>query len=175
MKLMKRLLLVLSCSALACAGDLTPATNVYLLPMFHGLDQYLANRLTTAHVLQVVTEPKLADVILTDHIGQAFESQMATLLPLAKPPKASQPAPAASGESETNSTLAMFSDAAGKEGNPAVISSFSRTRGTIFLVNAKTHEVLWSTYEPPKNSTGKSLDHEANEIVSRLKKDKEQK
>ena len=51
---MKQLIFLLCCSgALACAADLETAKTVYVLSMSHGLDQYLANRLTNDHVLQV--------------------------------------------------------------------------------------------------------------------------
>jgi hypothetical protein len=60
-----------------CAGaaDLAGVHKVYVLPMARGLDQYLANRLTTEHVFQVVTDPKTADAVLTDRIGEGFEAQ----------------------------------------------------------------------------------------------------
>jgi len=41
-----------------------------------GLDQYLANRLTNGGVFRVVTDPKLADAVLTDHMGTEFETQL---------------------------------------------------------------------------------------------------
>ncbi len=50
--------------------------TVYLLPMASGLDQFLAVRLTTGSILQVVTDPQKADAILTDHIGASFEQRL---------------------------------------------------------------------------------------------------
>jgi hypothetical protein len=45
---MKRLALLFSCTAtLVCAADLPGVHTVYLLKMSKGLDQFLANRLTT--------------------------------------------------------------------------------------------------------------------------------
>lgn len=172
MKLMTRfLLLVTCCGALGCAADLSTAHNVYLMPMSRGMDQFLAVGLTKDHVLQVVTDGKAADVVLTDHIGPAFEAQLAAL----NPPPA--PAAAATDEEEdakpaktTDSVVSMFSDTA-NQARPVATSSFSRTHGTVFLVDAKTHEVVWSTYVPPKNTSPQALDHTANEVVSRLKKD----
>ena len=35
--------------------------------------------------------------------------------------------------------------------NPATASGFSWARGTVFLVDAKSRQVLWSTYDPPKD------------------------
>ncbi|HEY2016651.1 MAG TPA: hypothetical protein VGH38_24275, partial [Bryobacteraceae bacterium] len=87
---MRRLLFLLCCSgALLSGADLAGVHTVYFLPMARGLDQYLANRLTSDHVLMVVTNPKLADAVFTDRIGEAFETQMDTLYP---PPESEKPA-----------------------------------------------------------------------------------
>ena len=43
--------------------------------MTNGLDQFLAIRLTTGVVMQVVTDPQKADAILTDHIGDGSSKQ----------------------------------------------------------------------------------------------------
>jgi hypothetical protein len=170
MKLMTRnLLLFACCGAFACAADLSTAHNVYVMPMTRGMDQFLAVGLTREHVLQVVTDGKVADVVLTDHIGPAFEAQLLALNP--------PPAPAAEKGDEdeavakTPSMVSMFTDAANQSHPMAPSPSFSRTRGTVFLVDAKTHEVLWSTYAPSKDVSPKALDHSANEVVDRLKKD----
>jgi hypothetical protein len=77
--------LLFSSLAIALAAppkaDLAQVHKVYLLPMTNGMDQYLANRLTGLGVFQVVTDPKKADAIFTDHIGEAFESQQAEWFP----------------------------------------------------------------------------------------------
>ena len=39
------------------------------------------------------------------------------------------------------------------------------------MVNAKSREVVWSTFEPSAGSDAKELDRTASEIVSRLKRD----
>ena len=91
---MKRLLFLLSfSSALLCAADLVNVQSVYVMPMSHGLDQYLANRLTSDHVFRIVTDPKLADAVLTDHIGEAFEAQMEIMYPKPEAPKPPATAP----------------------------------------------------------------------------------
>jgi len=83
---MKRFLLLLTlCSAGAYATDLTTARKVYVLGMARGLDQYLANHLTSAHVFQVVTDPKLADLIFTDHLGEGFQAQLEEISPSPEP------------------------------------------------------------------------------------------
>ena len=79
---MKRLALLFSCTAtLACAADLGSVHTVYLLKMARGLDQFLANRLTTEHVFQIVTDPKLADAIFTDQIGESFQTKLDEIFP----------------------------------------------------------------------------------------------
>ena len=55
--------------------------TVYLLKMSSGLDQYLANRLTADHVFQVVTDPKLADAVFTDQIGEGFQMKLDEIVP----------------------------------------------------------------------------------------------
>src|ERR1700677_3903765 len=85
---MKRFwIILLSCSALMCAADLAGVRAVYILPMRSGLDQFLANRLTNGGVFRVVTDPKLADAVLTDHIGETFEAQLEEMIPDPEPVK----------------------------------------------------------------------------------------
>ena len=85
---MKRLAFLFSCSAaLACAADLATVHTVYLLKMSKGLDQYLANRLTGEHVFQVVTDPKFADAVFTDQIGEGFQTKLEELFPSPEPPR----------------------------------------------------------------------------------------
>lgn len=154
------------------AAELAAVHSVYLLPMGSSLDQYLAIRLTSEHVFQVVTDPKLADAVFTDRIGFAFETKLADLLAVSAPAPAAQPAPsqpAASPASPQSSTL--ITETVNKLSNPASSSSFGRGKGTIFLVDRKSREVIWSVFEPPKGSTGQQLDRGALDIVSRLKRD----
>jgi hypothetical protein len=167
---MKRFAFLLSCSAaLACAADLSSVHNVYLLKMSKGLDQYLANQLTNGHVFQVVTDPKLADTIFTDQIGEGFKAKLEELYPPAEGEKAPAPKPKAEDEASP-----ILGDTVNKLENPAANSSFGRSRGTFFLVDAKSHSVVWSTFEPAKNATSQSLDRTAKDIVSRIQHDLKQ-
>lgn len=190
---MKRVLILFTFSVVGMAGaDLSKVHSVYLLPMGGALDQYLANRLTSEHVFQVVTDPKLADAVFTDRIGSAFEEKFDDLYappPPAKP-AASQPAAAqapAPGNQPTNqqanrqanqpanqqapqSAIALFTDTANKLTNPATNSSFGRGKGTIFLVDRKSKQVVWSVYEAPKGSESSQMDRSATDIVNRLKR-----
>jgi hypothetical protein len=174
---MKRLLLILSLSVAALSGaELAAVRSVYLLPMGNSLDQYLANRLTSEHIFQVVTDPKLADAVFTDRIGAAFEEKLAGLLAVpapAAPPAPNPPASAQAASTQTSSqpTTTLITDTVNKLSNPAANSSFGRGRGTIFLVDTKSKQVIWSFYEPPKGATGQQLDRGASDIVAHLKRD----
>src|SRR5277367_1477699 len=66
--------------------DLQKVHTVYLLSMSNSMDQYLANRLTTEGVLQVVTDPNLADAVLTDRLALGFEEPLNQLYPPPVPP-----------------------------------------------------------------------------------------
>ena len=178
---MKRLtVLLLSCAAMAGAADLAGVRSVYILPMRSGLDQYLANRLTNGGVFRVVTDPKLADAVLTDHIGEGFEAQLEELSPNPEPvkkvpppaPPATAPAPAKKdAEPPSRSLIGSMVDADAKPSAPQHNSTFGRTKGTVFLVDQKTRLVLWSVFDPPKGTESKEMDRTASDIVSRIKKD----
>jgi hypothetical protein len=167
MKRMKLLLFFLG--GLACAADLAGVHRVYVMPMPRGMDQYLANRLAAQHVFEIVTDPKLADSVFTDRLGQGFESQLEEIAPKKNPEPVAKPEPAP--KPADSSPLSVFNETANKVSNPALLSSFSRGRGTVFLVDAKSRSVVWSVYNPPKGTTSKDLDHTASDIVGKLKKD----
>jgi hypothetical protein len=186
---MKRLMLLLCGSAaLVCAADLGTARTVYVLSMSRGLDQYLANRLTNEHVFQVVTDPKLADVILTEQIGEGFQAKLESISPTPKPEKPAEPEKPAKDEKDAKDAKDAKADDSTPPPNPfltepengaapaiGTTSSFARNKGTIFLVDAKSRQVLWSTYEPARSAASRELDRTASGIVSRLKKDLKQK
>jgi len=166
---MKRLALLFCCpAALLCAADLADVHTVYLLKMNKGLDQFLASRLTSDHVFRVVTDPKLADAVLTDQIGEGFQMKLEELFP---PPESDKPAPPPKTEKTEVEANPMLGDTVNKLSSPAASSSFGRAKGTIFLVWAKSGLVVWSVYQPAKGVTPKEMDRTANDIVSRLKKD----
>ena len=147
---MKRFLLSLALTlpAAAFGADLGGVKTVYLLPMSSGLDQYLAVRLTTGAILQVVADPRNADAVLTDHIGPGFEDQMDAIYG-AKPKN---------DEDKDSSTEFARPTSAG------------RSRGAIFLVNRKTRDILWSAYEAPKGTAPSDLNRTADRIADKLAK-----
>ena len=171
MKLSLLLLAALAAAGAAAAADnLAQVHTVYILPMSSGLDQYIANRLTESHVLQVVTDPKRADAVLTDRLGPAFEDRLADLYP---PPPAPAPKPAADNDKDKDADKAppapsIAAETVNKLTKP--MSNFGGGKGTIFLVDVKSRGVLWSTYAKPKDTRATRLNAAAGRIVSDLKK-----
>ncbi len=125
--------------------------TVYLLPMSNGLDQYLAVQLTTESILQVVTDPQKADAVFTDHLGQTFEQTLVDLY--------TEKSDKSKTESNPDGAPRNFARG-GMQGQ--------RGRGTTFLVDRKSHEVLWSIYERPKDTSPDGLKRAAARIVSKL-------
>ncbi|MGA1994563.1 MAG: hypothetical protein ABSH45_02185 [Bryobacteraceae bacterium] len=165
----------------AWAADLNSVHAVYLLNMGHGLDQYLANRLTGEHLFVVVTDPKKADAVITDHLGEDLDATLEIIAPGPKPPqdaeaKAKEPAETKS-KSKGDAAAAAGSSLAAAFGGDTnnklehPVSGFSRSKGTVFLVDAKSRQLVWSLYIKPKGTESKDLDRTASDIVSRLKKD----
>jgi hypothetical protein len=131
--------------------------TVYLLPMAGGLDQYLALQLSSGGLLQVVTDPKKADAILTDGIGARLEDSLSNLY------HAEEKAKADKDKSDK--------DKAGSDdfSHPAM-RPLSSSKGLVFLVDRNSRNVLWSTYELPANTQPDELKHVAEKIVDRLAK-----
>lgn len=149
------------------AQELLAVKNVYILPMGNAFDQFLANAITRKGVLQVVTDPAKADVIFTDRLGQGFEMKMHELYPEPKaeePPKPAkdkekdkdEEAEAKPGTFDVKNTLAE---------RP---STFGRGKGTYFLVNRSTRNVVWSAYEKPSTSMPEDLNDRANSVAGQL-------
>lgn len=185
---------LLFCLNLAAAAELTGAHTVYLMPMGHSLDQFLANRLTRMHVLQVVTDPAKADTVLTDQVGAGLEDRLNDLYPPPPDPakvakekeakekeakeKAAKEKDAAKDKTDaTTDTTApsalpsLLADTVNKADKQGSMGVSGRGRGTIFLVDVKSRAVLWSAYEKPKNYSANELDHTAERVVKLLKQD----
>jgi hypothetical protein len=174
MEVMKRLVLLLSCSAALLGGaELSGVHTVYVLPMSKGLDQHLANRLTNGHVFQVVTDPKMADAFLTDNVGERLQAKLEEIFPPPEPEKAEKPAKADKDKDKDkdSSDNPMLAETVNKLAAAGANSSFGRGKGTVFLVDLKSREVVWSVYQLPNGSSAKELDRTASDIVSRLKRD----
>ena len=135
--------------------------TVYLLPMAGGLDQYLALQLSSGRLLQVVTDPKKADAILTDGIGARLEDSLNDLY----------------GASVNKDSVDKDKSDKNKSGNASTpdfahpsMRPLSSSRGLVFLVNRTSRDVLWSTYELPTSTQPEELKHVAEKIVERLAK-----
>jgi len=144
----------------AINADLKHVSSVYILPMSSGMDQFLANRLTTLGVFQVVTDPQRADAVITDRIGEPFQAKLEELYP---PPK-----PVMKDEKKDDKK-----DNKGDLSGPIVprVSSFNTGKGNFFIVDRRSRNVLWSIYERPKDSTPGELTRTAEKVVKRLKAD----
>lgn len=163
-----------SLAGVACLGiALTAATieqlkevsNVYILSMAGGMDQYLANQLAIAGVFHVVTDPKKADAILTDHVGEGFEKKLDELYP--PPPTAEQLKKQDDADKDRRPGFDMRGASVGRP-----VSSFSAAKGNYFLVDRKSRAVLWSAYEPPaKDSTPRAMTKVAARVVKHLEAD----
>ena len=149
MKLFLAVTLTLAAPLSIHAADLSDIKSVYLLPMSRGLDQYLAERLTSTGVMTIVTDPKKADAVFTDSIGGNFEENMATLF-----------------EDQTKKS----DKAADSPYQRPAMQPLSRGKGNIFLVDRKSRNVLWSTFVVPKTSDSRDLSRTADEIVGKLVK-----
>jgi hypothetical protein len=125
--------------------------TVYVMPMAGGLDQYVAERLTREKILRVVADPKQADAVLTDRLGDAFEQKMEEIFPGEAKPKVE-------GEKQ-------------KDDRPVRAFATGRGRGTVFLVESKSRHVIWSVYEKPNGGTSYELNRTAGRIVEQMKKD----
>jgi len=162
MKLFCSLVLGAATFALAAVNpQLKQVNTVYILAMGGGMDQFLANQITASGVFQVVTDPKKADAIITDRLGEFFETKFVELYP---PPVPTAPPPDEAKKSdEKKSGLDL--------GGASRVSSGSRGKGNLFIVDRKSRSVLWSIFEPPKDSTPAELSKTAGRVVKRLKID----
>ncbi len=153
---MKRVALslcVIACAVawLAPAADLGRVQKVYVMPMANGFDQLLAHHLAQAGVFQVVVDPRTADAVFTDRLGEAFEARLSAML----------------SEAAAKKDSAASDRDSGWQTNPPV--SAGRGKGTVFLVETAGRSVVWSAFEPPRDSSPKELDRAARRLVERLK------
>lgn len=138
--------------------------------MAAGLDQYVAQWLTKDHILQVVADPKAAEVVMTDRLGEAFEQKMKQIRPEGDKDKKSEAKKADDAKADDTKTSESKPGEL-KSNEPAPIHSFrsSKPQGTIFLVDAKTRQVLWSDYQkPPRSKTDRDLNRTAEEIAKKI-------
>jgi len=148
----------LGCSTLLHA-QLKQVQSVYLLPMGGGLDQYLATRLVEHHMFQVVTDPQRADAIIVDRIGEGLEEKLAEMYPEEKKK--------AESDADKDKDKDKKTDHAGNSSKVGS-TNLQRGKGTIFLVDRRTHTVLWSIYSPSKSTSAPDVHRNAELIAKKL-------
>jgi hypothetical protein len=151
--------------------------RVYILSMSGGMDQYLANQLTHAGLFEVVTDPKKADAILTDRVGEPFESKLDQLYPPPTPPKKKEAESTKSDDPASNENRKTLREINSEKlegldltggGRP---TTMGHGKGNIFIVSRESRAVLWSVFEPPKNNSSSELTKTAERVVKRLHED----
>jgi hypothetical protein len=179
MKLFWSLALFAASVPAAVNPQLKQVNTVYILAMTSGMDQYLANRLTTLGVFQVVADPQKADAIITDRLGEPFEAKLKELYPPPPPPPQAKDEKDDKDGKDGKDGKDVKSDKPAKDDKDSTevasggarVSSFSRGKGNFFIVDRKSRSVLWSIYERPKDSTPGELSKTAERVVKRLKND----
>src|SRR5260370_39226599 len=161
MKLFCALALFAAGIAAAINADLRRVNIVYILPMSGSMDQFLANRLTTMGVFQVVTDPQKADAVITDRIGEAFQAKLDEVYPPPVPPKPVKDEKSAKDDKKDDLSAGKLTRQ----------SSFNTGKGNFFIVDRRSRNVLWSIYERPANSTPSELTKTAEKVVKPLKTD----
>lgn len=123
---------------------------VYLLPMSGNLDQFLAVRLNASNVFLVVTDPKKADAVFTERIGVNFEDALKDLY-------------ASDGKDQKEKKADEYSR--------PTMKPLTNGKGSLFLVDRKTKNVVWSVYDKPKSNRSEDVNQLAQKIVNKLEKD----
>ena len=155
MGIMKWMFLPLTAVLLATGApdpQLTEIHSVYLLPMSGNLDQFLAVRLNASKIFLVVTDPKKADAVFTERIGPNFEDALKELY--------------ASDLKDTDSK-----DKKSDDFSRPTMKPLSSGKGSLFLVDRKSKNVVWSFYEKPKSTRADDISQLAQKIGNKLEKD----
>lgn len=139
-------------TALAAGAQASNPDLLYVLPMRGGFDQFLSNHIATAKLFRVVTDPRTAGVFLADRIGEPFERKMAELNSQRQDEdKKKSDSRTGGSQKEHEFPTASFSSGAAK--------------GNVFLVDARSRQVIWSGYVKPKNSTADELNRTARKVA----------
>jgi hypothetical protein len=133
-------------------SQLAEIHSVYLMPMSGSLDQFLAVRLNAGNIFLVVTDPKKADAVFTERIGVNFEEALRELYPDSK---------------ETKEPKEKNED----EYSRPTMKPLSSGKGSLFLVDRKTKNVVWSNYDKPKSNRPEDINQLAQKIANKLEKE----
>ncbi len=147
-------------SAVGQAQTLSSLGPVYFWPMTSAFDQYLAQEASGGGVLNVTVDPKNASAVMTDRIDGKFLEGLDEIFPL--PEEASAGADAEEEETSTDSIEGDF-----RLQRPANLP-VGRPKGTLFLVDVKTRNVLWSTFLKEFDATPDRLQRKARSVIEKL-------
>jgi hypothetical protein len=181
-----KLFLALTALAAAAFATVNPQLHqvkrVYILAMGSGMDQFLANQFTKDGIFEVVTDPKAADAIVTDNVGEPFQKKLDDLY--APPPKPKSPDATTPATADSSTPVEVGADTPDAKpprknafdgvdfsGGGNRSSSFGRSKGNIFVVDRNSRIVLWSVYERPRNTTPGELTKTAARVVKHLRDD----
>lgn len=109
--------------------------------MAGGMDQYLAGWITREHVLQVTADAGLADLVLTDKLGVQLQKKLVEISPRDT-------------DDDTDTNTPRYSG-----GGP---------KGSLFLVDVKTRNVVWSDFQKPRTGSADQLNREAHRLAKKL-------
>jgi hypothetical protein len=153
--------------------DLLAVKNVYIMPMRSGFDQYLANELTSHGVMRVVTDPRRADAVVTDHLGESFQQRMDDLFPAPVKPKPQTESKEGDTKAEGDAKV-PDKDQLAVQDEPEVdsrpVSSGANGKGNVFLVGRDGRAVIWSDFRPPRSHQPKDMKRAADSVASDLKR-----
>lgn len=155
--------------------DLLAVKNVYIMPMRSGFDQYLANELTSHGVMRVVTDPRRADAVVTDHLGESFQQRMDDLFPTPVKPKPQMDSKEGDTKAEGDAKAQNKDQlAVAVQEEPEVdsrpVSSGANGKGNVFLVGRDGRAVIWSDFRPPRSRQPKDMKRAADSVASDLKR-----
>ena len=108
--------------------------------------------------MQVVTDARVADVVLTDRLGDAFEQKMVALKPEAKPVESK----------DDNGKKDGKLGVGGETGGSRLAFRSASAKGTLFLVDVKSRAVLWSGYQRRRAASDDQMNREAEAAVKEL-------
>ena len=170
--------------------DLSAVQTVYVLPMTAGMDQFVAHQIARNALYNVTTDPRHADAFLSDFVGTTYESRVDDLIKaandksekeaeelakkIAAKEAAANPKPKESSKDRRKVGETTEAAPSGEFQMPPAtrVASFSRGKGNVFLIDAKSHRVLWTGFDIPKNTRPNELQKSAERLVNRLRKDK---
>ena len=145
--------------AVGQAQTLSNSGPVYFWPMTSAFDQYLAQEASGGGVLNVTVDPKNASAVMTDRIDGKFLEGLDEVFPLPEDPTTE-----AEDEEEASSDSIEGDFRLQRPANLPV----GRPRGTLFLVDVKTRNVLWSTFLKEFDATPDRLQRKARSVIAKL-------